>query len=252
MNRIWPIPLVVFAVLAGVPGTGVSLGGIISMPDWWPFLKHSASYAGSGLVYLPIVAPVVLGYSDMAITMTPERKCRSSAIRLGGYSLVLILLSLAASKHMVFAFAAAVFAPLAHELLILYGAKEEEEGEPYFEYREDGVKVLYVKKASVADKMKLEAGDKIVGINGTTIHNENQLAKFLSSYPSYIWMDVRKAGGRLVTVEHSDYRSGIGSLGALIVPRSPELYYEIGRGSSLLKRLVGWLKRKNNKKELDI
>ena len=128
MNKIWPIPLVAFAVMLGGDGGIVSLGDIIDMPDWWPLLKHSAAAEETlALVYLPLVVPVVLGYGDMAITKTPDKKCRSSAIRLAGYSLMLITLSVIASKLKSFAFVAAVFAPLAHEMLIQYGAKEEEE-----------------------------------------------------------------------------------------------------------------------------
>lgn len=251
MNRIWPIPLVVFAVLAGGSGESATLAGLIAMPEWWPFLKHISADAG-GLIYLPLVVPVVLGYGDMAITTTPERKCRRSAVRLGCYSLVLILLSVAASKLKVFAYAAAVFAPVVHELLILYGAKEEEEGEAFFAYKEAGVKVLYVRKDSIADKLKLRPGDTITGINGKALYGESQLAGLLSSYPSYIWLDVKKVSGKVVSVDYTDYRSGIGSLGALIVPRDPQIYYEIGRGSSLIKRLIERLKGKNNKKNLDV
>jgi len=250
MNRIWPIPLVVFAVLSGGNTEGASLAGIISMPGWWPVLKHTFT-GGSGLVYLPIVAPVVLGYGDMAMTMTPEKKCRTSALRLGCYSLALILLSVAASELKLFAFIAAVFAPVAHELLILYGGKEEEEGEPFFEHKNNGVKILYARKASIASKLKLEPGDTIIGINGNRVCNESQLAELLNTYPSYIWLDVKKASGKIVTVDHTDYRSGIGSLGALIVPGEPQLYYEMGRRSSIIKTLLGRFNRNNGKKDLD-
>jgi len=248
MNKIWPIPLVVFAVTFGGEGGRVSLGGIIDMPDWWPFLKNSAAAEGIfGLVYLPLVVPVVLGYGDMAITKAPDKKCRSSAVRLAGYSLVLIILSIIASKLKPFAFVAAVFAPIAHEMVILYGAKEEEEGEPYFANKETGVKVLYIKKDSIASSMKIEPGDTILKINGMTVFSEKQLTEFLSSYPAYIWMDVKKAGDKVITVEHSDYKAGIGDLGAIIVPRNADFYCEISRGSSLLKKMIGLYKKKRDK-----
>jgi membrane-associated protease RseP (regulator of RpoE activity) len=183
--------------------------------------------------------------------MTPEKKCRKSAARLGCYSIILIFLSVVASELKIFAFIAAVFAPLAHELLILYGAKEEEEGIPFFEHKDAGVKVIFARKDSIASKLKLEPGDTIIGVNGNRIYNESQLEELLSTYPAYIWMDVKKASGKVVTVDHTDYRAGIGSLGALIVPREPQLYYEISKGSSLIKRLMDRFNRKNDKKDLD-
>lgn len=252
MNRVWPIPLVVFAVMFGSAGSGASIAGMIEMPEWWPLLKHSAAGGGTGLVYLPLVVPVVLGYGDMAITKTPEKKCRVSATRLGGYSLVLIILSVIASKLRFFAFVAAAFAPLAHELLILYGSKEEEEGDPYFANKETGIRVIYVRKGSIAENMEIKPGDTILGVNGITMYRDNQLAELLSSYPVYIWMDVKKSSGKVVTVEYADYRAGIGSLGTLIVPRASEFYYEIGRGSSLFKRMLERLRGKDKKKDLDM
>ncbi|KUO74043.1 MAG: hypothetical protein APF77_02825 [Clostridia bacterium BRH_c25] len=238
MNKMWPIPLVVFAVMFGSEGGGASLAGIINMPDWWPFLRHSAAGGNMGLVYIPLMVPVVLGYGDMAITKAPAERCRSSAIRLGGYSLVLIILSVIASKLRFFAYLAAAFAPIAHEILILYGAKEEEEGKPYFESNETGLKVLYAQKGTPAGSMHLEPGDTILKINGMAISNEKQLAEFLSSYPTFVWLDMMKKSGNPATVEYSDYRNGIGSLGAMIVPHNPEFYYEVGRSSSIAKRLM--------------
>lgn len=246
MNKIWPVPLVVFAVMYGGEAGGISLGGIMDMPDWWPFLKNSAAES-LGLVYLPLVVPVVLGYGDMAITKTPDKKCGSSALRLSGYSLVLIILSIIASKLRPFAFAAAIFAPLAHEMIIYYGAKEEEEGNPYFANKENGVKVLYVKKDSIAGSLRIKPGDTILGVNGIKMYSENQLSEFLSRCPAYIRMDVKKAEDKVITVEYSDYKSGIRDLGALIVPHNADFYCEISRGSSLLKKLTGLYNKKHDK-----
>ncbi len=247
MNRIWPIPLVVFAVMFGRNGGGASFAGLIDMPSWWPFLKHSAAGGSRELIYLPIMLPVVLGYGDMAITSSPEKKCRSSAIRLGGYSLILIILSLAASKLKFFAYAAAVFAPLAHEMLIIYGGKEETEGEPCFAAGETGVKVLYVKKDSIAEDMGIKPGDTILRINGISIYSETQLAEFLGSCPVYIWIDVERPEHKVVTVEHTDYRNGNRSLGILVVPRNAEFYYEISSGGSIFKKLINRIRGKSDK-----
>lgn len=247
MNRIWPIPLVAFAVMSGSDGGSISLAGIIDMPSWWPLLKHSAAGGLKELVYIPVMVPVVLGYGDMAVTKMPDKKCRSSAVRLACYSLVLIVLSVIASKLKVFAFAAAVFAPAAHELLILHGAKEEDEGESYFAGSKRGLKVLYVQKDSPAGSMKLKPGDTILRVNGMTISGENQLAEFLRGFPGYVWVDIKRADGKTDTVEYSDYRSGIGSLGVLVVPQYPDFYYEMNSGGSLIKILLERMKRKNKR-----
>jgi hypothetical protein len=247
MNRIWPIPLIVFAVLFGDNSGGANIAGIVNMPSWWPLLKHSAAGGTRELLYLPVALPVVLGYGDMAISKCPEERCSSSAKRLAVYSIILILLSVLASKMKAFAYIAALFAPLAHELLILYGAKEEEEGKPLFADRGIGVSVLYTVKGSPADLMGIEAGDVIVSFNGVTLYDDKQLSSYLAGYPPYIWLDIRKPGGSRKTVEHKDYRTGIGSLGALIIPKNIDRYYEINKGSSIFKSLLKYLRNKKNR-----
>lgn len=247
MNRIWPIPLVVFAVLFGEKSGGASIAGIANMPSWWPLLKHSAAGGTRELLYLPIALPVVLGYGDMAISKRPEERCSSSAKRLAVYSIILIFLSLLASKIKFCAYLAALFAPLAHELLILYGAKEEEEGKPLFADRGMGVTVLYTVKGSPADLMGIEAGDVIMSFNGAPLYNDKQLTSFLADYPPYIWLEIKKPGGSKKTVEHTDYRTGVGSLGALIIPQNIDRYYEVKKDSSVFKSLLNYLRNKRNK-----
>lgn len=247
MNKIWPIPLVVFAVLLGGPGRGTSIAGVADMPSWWPFLKHSAVGGARELVYLPLALPVVLGYGDMAISKRPEERCSSSAIRLAGYSIILVMLSIIASKIKFFAYIAAVFSPIAHEMLIIYGAREEEEGKPLFANNGTGVTVLYTIKDSPANLMGIEAGDVILSANNITVSDEKQLSNLLAAYPTYIWMDIKKPDGVTKTVEYSDYKTGVESLGALIVPQNADRYYEINSGSSIIKRLVKYYKNRRKR-----
>ena len=95
--------------------------------------------------------------------------------------------------------------------------------------------------------MDIEPGDTILKINGRDLCSEKQLSEFLASCPVFIWMEVEKAGGKVVTVEYSDYRKGIGDLGVLIVPHDAEFYYEIGRGRSLIKKMIKGFQKKHDK-----
>ncbi|MDF2840621.1 MAG: trypsin-like serine protease with C-terminal domain, partial [Clostridia bacterium] len=159
MNRMWPIPLVLL-MLSYPLATSISQISNIPMPTWWPLLNQNQAFE-----YLPFLVPVVLGYGDVALTQVPEKRCRKSAYRLAAYSVILILLSIAAAKMNLFAFIAALFAPLAHEALILWGKKEEEEGKPLFDAMGDGICVLYTRENSPAQQMELEPGDRILSIN---------------------------------------------------------------------------------------
>jgi hypothetical protein len=239
MNRMWPIPLVLTALAAPI-GLGLSSLSGEAMPGWWPLLTQQHAFA-----YVMFFVPVVLGYGDIALTQSPEQRCRKSAYRLAVYSVILILLSIIAARLQIFAFIAALFAPAAHEFLIIRGKKEEEEGKPLFDGAGDGICVLYTRENSPGREMHLEPGDRILTINNHVLYSENQLMEFLSSYPTYIWLDVRKADGSMKTLEWKNYREGIRSLGILIVPRNAGIYFEIDEGTAPAVKLYNKLLKKN-------
>jgi hypothetical protein len=239
MNRMWPIPLVLTA-LAFPLGLGISnISGEI-MPGWWPLLTQQQAFS-----YVMFFVPVVLGYGDIALTQAPEQRCRKSAYKLAAYSLILIILSILAARLQIFAFIAALFAPIAHEALIIWGKREEEEGKPLFDGSGDGICVLYVRENSIGKEMHIEAGDRILGINNNAIHSEGQLAEFLATYPTYIWLEVRKPNGSIKTLEWQNYRVGIKNLGILIVPRNAGVYFEMNEGTSPGVKLYNKLFKKD-------
>ena len=239
MNRMWPIPLVLTA-LAFPLGLGLSSISGESMPGWWPLLTQQQAFA-----YVMFFVPVVLGYGDIALTQPPELRCRKSAYRLAVYSVILIMLSIIAARLQIFAFIAALFAPIAHEVLIIWGKREEEEGKPLFDGSGVGICVLYTRDYSPGREMHLEAGDRILSINSIAMFSENQLAEFLATYPTYIWLEVRKPDGSLKTLEWQNYREGIKNLGILIVPKNAGVYFEINEGASPVVKLYNKLFKKD-------
>jgi hypothetical protein len=239
MNRMWPIPLVLTA-LAFPLALGISnISGEI-MPSWWPLLTQQQAFS-----YVMFFVPVVLGYGDIALTQAPEQRCRKSAYRLAAYSLILIILSIIAARLQIFAFIAALFAPVAHEALIIWGKREEEEGKPLFDGSGDGICVLYVRENSIGKEMHIEAGDRVLGINNNAMHSESQLAEFLATYPTYIWLEVKKPNGSIKTLEWQNYREGIKNLGILIVPRNAGVYFEMNEGTSPGVKLYNKLFKKD-------
>ncbi|SHJ35674.1 hypothetical protein [Lutispora thermophila] len=246
MNRVWPLPMMILSVVMITVGVGES----VPMPDWWPIIRQPGLDLNMGnLMYILQPIPVMLGYGDMAITKSPEKKCKDSAFRLFIYSIVLILLSVIASKIHIFAYIAAVFAPIAHEILILYGQREEQEGKAFFNAPERGLKVLFCRKGYPGLNMKLEPGDIIMSINNVRTDRDEDLSNFLKSNPSYIWLEVVKASGEKITLDYRDYQKGISSLGLLIVPKTPSMYLEVNTKARLLSAIKA-LKKVVNKKRL--
>ena len=240
MNRAWPLPMLIFfsALITG------GVGDSVSMPDWWPIIKQNGLQDQvENLMYILQPIPVVLGYGDIAITKNPVSRCRDSAFRLALYSIVLIGFCLIASKISTFAYIAALFAPIGHELLILYNQKEEEQGEHCFAYSDKGLKVLYCKRDLPGEKMNIIPGDIILSINNNEIINEKHLNEVLESYPTYIWLDIAKADGSRKAVEYKDYTKGIGSLGILFVQEKPSIYFEIKKGSLLFNKIKNIIRK---------
>ena len=246
LNKIWPIPLVMLVMSIGI---GTQFVDTSTMPGWWPLIKGGELFRAAGLRYALFTIPVILGYSDLAVSRTPERRCRDSALRLASYSLILIVLSVVASKWHFVNFVAVFFAPAAHEMLIKISQREEEEGRPIFGSQGKGVTVLYPRVDSPADEMGLEPGDVIESINNVPLPNEGRLAEFLSTYPPYIWLEVRKENGTRKTVEYKDYVKGIGNLGILVVPQDANIYYEIKENRGLALKLLDAIKRKRNNRD---
>ena len=103
LQKFWPLPLVVF--FAGLYPDPEVLKGLIDMPDWWPLIKAGFSGVGDGneVVYSMLAVPAVLGYGDIATTTTPREKTRRTAGELAGFSVILLLLAIAAGHVKVFA-----------------------------------------------------------------------------------------------------------------------------------------------------
>ncbi len=237
LMRFWPIPIVIMTVITGQ----VLPGDAVPMPDWWPLIRsmemlEAADPENLTYIMLPVVA--ALGYSDVAITHTPEAKSLKSALSLSGYSIVLLVISVIASYYRPFQWLAAFFGPVFHELLIIRSKSVQKRSKPLYIPVEDGVRVLDVLPDSVSEKMGIKRGDIIYRINGKRVLREESITDILSIYPAYIWVDVLSLDGNRYTREYRQYPSGIGSLGVMVVPREGNVDYMTTEFISPLKRLL--------------
>lgn len=178
LQKFWPIPIVVLIVA----GQSVAPEGV-NMPQWWPLLKPAGIENFEHIVYglVPVVAG--LGYGDLAIARNPWQKSRLSALYLGLYSIVLLLLSVLAQNSRPVALLAALFSPLGHELVIYIGRRLEFKDQPIYVPAQRGMRVLDVVVDTPAWQAGIRSGDIILAINGLPVSGraslENALAKGL-------------------------------------------------------------------------
>lgn len=200
LQKFWPIPMAVLMLVGHTNGPSGLLGMsdwldllrqgkstfntqdvlFIVPGDWWPLIKENLGrFENAIYTLMPVIAG--LGYGDLAAARTPRQKGRISAVILGLYSLLLLALAVWADRLAIFAFVAALFAPLGHELVIYLG-KRMEMGKPIYQACKQGVKVLDVIPGYPAWQAGIRSGDIIVEVNGMSVNSRQGLEFALGIY----------------------------------------------------------------------
>jgi len=166
LQRFWPLPLVALLVTVVAQPEIVGVG----MPEWWPILQPALQPGqGESLQYMMVPVAAGLGYGDMVLSSTPRERTVFSAKCLAFYSLVLLLFAVVSEYFPVFVLPAVVFAPLGHELLILYGKKKEENQHPLYRQGNKGVSLMTVLPDTAAHEAGLLQDDIILEVNGEPV-----------------------------------------------------------------------------------
>lgn len=242
LQRFWPIPIIIMTIIFQ---NQVDTSSLIQMPDWWPIIKPSGISNIDGVTFFMISIVAALGYGDVAFTQMPKTKVRISALKLGIYSIILLTFSIISSRIGIFQWIAALFAPIAHELIIIHGRKEEREGIPIFTLPKKGIRVLEVLEGSASEKMEISRGDIINSINNIPINSEEDISEILNQYPTFVWIEGENYKGDKYTKELKVYPYGLRTLGILILPQYSNISYVMQEKDGILTRL--WKKKfKNN------
>ncbi|MEZ0537323.1 PDZ domain-containing protein [Caldicellulosiruptoraceae bacterium PP1] len=220
IERFWPIPMMMIALATVLNGSITSVD--ISQPNWWPLFKQANIDRNAMLLLTPVVA--ALGYGDIAVNNTPEIVSKKTSIELALFSITLFALSALSYKYYIFKWIAALFAPIAHETIIIIQQKLQRNGKSIFLPSHQGVKVLYVVENEIGEKLGIKPGDTILSINGATIYNENVLKDFFNEKRSYIWLTIIDKNGNKKELNYQDYK-GIEKLGILIVTNDSNVNY---------------------------
>lgn len=245
LHRFWPIPIIIMTIMIS---NQIPSPGQIQMPDWWPIIKPMGELQfREDLIFLILTVVAALGYGDIALTQPPKVKVKKSAIKLGAYSVILLILSILSSRVYEVQWIAAFFAPAAHEFLIWQGRKEEQEGVPLFTIPQRGLRVLEVLEGSAAHKMGIQRGDIIHSINNFPINCEEDILQLLSQFPTFVWVKGEDYKGEGYTKELKAYPYGLRALGVLPLPQYSEIVYTAKEKESIMKRLWNKIKNKNNR-----
>ncbi|HHT51511.1 MAG TPA: PDZ domain-containing protein [Eubacteriaceae bacterium] len=234
LQRFWPIPIVIMTIIFQ---NQVNTETLIQMPDWWPIIKPTGVNDLDGITFIMISIVAALGYGDVVFTQLPKAKARESALKLGGYSLILLALSIVSSRVSFLQWGAALFAPIGHELLILHGRKKEEYGIPILTLPEKGIRVLEVLEGSASEKIGINRGDIIYSINNIPINNSEDIKGVLNQYFTFVWVEGETYQGERYTKELKVYPYGLRTLGIIVLPQYSDISYVMEERDGILTRL---------------
>ncbi|MBS3990304.1 MAG: PDZ domain-containing protein [Dethiobacter sp.] len=238
LQKFWPLPLVGLVALL-VPQAAAEAVSGVRMPEWWPLLAGSA-LPGAGETLLYLLTPIVagLGYGDLAISTSPQKKSRRSALNLGCYSLILIAAAFLAFHYPLFTIPAALLSPFGHEFLIISGNKQEFSGTPLFAARKNGVKILDIFPRSPAAAAGLVSGQVILSVNGLPVNDSLAMQNIMALAGSMADLEVEGQNNSIKLV-FSDFRS----TGMILAPdqfttvylevKQPRLFDAIAKKSKL-------------------
>jgi hypothetical protein len=136
----------------------------------------------------------------------------------------------------VFKYIAAIFAPVAHELLIYRENAREKSGKPLWQYKDDGIIVLDTIPDSPSEAMGILPGELLVNINNNRVKSMEEAEELLKTFLTYIWVELITRSGKKRTVEYKDYVNGVRNLGIITVPPSDF-------GLPVIENREGFLKR---------
>ncbi len=234
LQKFWPLPVVAVAVIAYPEALGYTI--LPEMPDWWPAIKFGQEFSIASIgVLLPLI--VGLGYGDIALAHTPSEKSRMSATNLSLFSVVLLGLSIMASRYDILKIAAALFAPLGHEAVIYIGKRTEMKRKPLYVKPEQGVRLLETLPDSPARKAGLASGDVIVSINGYIVNSRREIDSIILTQPGLVEIEYlvhrhKRWRREQVRVKPNQV------LGIITVPEGYELIYTEFKNSSVILRLI--------------
>lgn len=201
LQRFWPIPIIVLFLIK-LPDLS-HIADLIHLPDWWPLIR-APEIAGPGkpvFAMMPVIA--ALGYGDIAIARNPRDKAKSTSNNLMLFSVLLLMLSIAASRWHLFAWVAALFSPIGHEIVIRAGLHEEFGKEPIYTPAEKGVLLLDVVAGSPAKNAGLKSGNVICLVNDVEVGNRDCLESTIANAPGplTLWVLESVESSRLHRVE---------------------------------------------------
>lgn len=235
MTRYWAVPFTILVTTS----TGVS-ANTMNMPHWWPLL--GVDIIGEHITYFMTGIIAILGYGDNAITEFPEEKTKQTAKSLVVFSMSLLILSIITNRHSNLEIFVAIYAPLAHEVVIYLSRRKERKGVPVFSQVDYGIRVLDIMPKSIGQRLNIKPGNVIKSINGKRVYDRKDIKCRLLSQPKNIVVEYFDNGGRLRVKKYQKKRGERSELGVLVVNKYSDFVFDIEKDRGIVERILNNLR----------
>lgn len=236
MTKYWGVP---FIILVATSTMDNSIN-TVSMPTWWPLL--SIDIIGNNITYFMTGIIAILGYGDIAVTQYPEEKAKESAKSLVLFSISLLTLSIIANKIHSLEIIVALYAPIAHEVVIYMSRLKERKGVPVFSPVKEGVRILDIMPKSIGEAIKLKPGNIIKSINGKNIYNQKDITYALLSEPKIITIVYKDNNGRIMKKTYKGYKREKDGLGLLVINQYSSVVMDLKEEVSIIQNIYRKIK----------
>ena len=231
MTRYWAVPFTILVTTS----TGLT-ANTMNMPSWWPLL--SVDIIGEQITYFMTGIIAILGYGDNAITQFPKEKTKQTAKSLVIFSISLLVLSILANEHHALNIVVALYAPLAHEVVIFLSKRQEQKGKPVFDAVDYGLRVLDTMPKSIGEKLNIEPGNVIRSINGKRVYDRKDMKYVLLSEPRKIVVEYYDNKGKIKLKRYNKKTTEKSQLGLLVVNKYNDLVFDIEQDKGFIEKLL--------------
>lgn len=231
MTRYWAVPFTILVTTSRQLAINT-----MNMPSWWPLL--SVDIIGEQITYFMTGIIAILGYGDNAITEFPHEKTRQTAKSLVVFSISLLLLSILANNYEALNIVVALYAPLAHELVIYLSKKKELRGKPVFNSVDYGLRVLDIMPKSIGEKLNIKSGNVVKSINGRRVYDRKDMKYSLLSEPKVIVIEYYDNKNKLIVKKYKRENKEETKLGLLVVNRYNDLAFDIDEDQGLIGKIL--------------
>lgn len=215
LKRYWALPIALFIIMHDT--SAVSSGEKLLSPDWWPVVKSSLPMDLSKAILGLTTFYGMVGYNTVTFTKDKTEKTLVSGSLIIIYSLLLFIFAQFARFGFIYQILVLLFAPLAHEFMLMIQKYYETSGKPKYISDDNGVMVLEVAPSSPAFEMGIKTGDLLVEINDRKISSEDDIFSAVNAATSFIWFKIKRKNEEFKEISYNKMNSEK-KLGIVFVP----------------------------------